>query len=271
MPRPVLQQCYIDACWIDLRISLNCTPAYLAAASRFRWQAQVSNASCKVDYKFLAPVLFVCVHIACFFVAAQHACLVAHHALARCCLCSAMGPLHRAFGWPQTTVTTLCDLLGVDLLSSSLLCTVRTATSFFSGLGTAELAWQAIGSAVLACGLPWNLKFAFACECDRDCQQFLAVHCSSEHVFVDISNFFKPAAAGCFSLQSTAGFRLRTTQLCAFAYCCRHGRLCTIVPGRWEVSAWINRRTVNQRVAASRSWLILFSGLRLIRARKSCN
>ena len=151
-----------------------------------------------------------------------------------------MGPLERAFSWPQTTVSALCDVLGVDLLNLSLLCSARTATSFFSGLGTAEFAWQAVGAAVLAHGLPWNLKFAFACECDRDCQQFLAAHLRSEHVFVDIFDFFTNISpAGCFSLQSRM-FALKIAPLRPFAFCYLHGSLCPIHPGRWEHATWIN-------------------------------
>ena len=142
----------------------------------------------------------------------------------------AMDPLQRSFCWPQVTVAVLIQALGVNLLSSSLLCRGQRATSFFSGLGTSELAWSAVGNALVAAGLTFSFVFTFACERDAACHEVLLKH-NSEHVFADILDLFELPARS-FSLQMLM-FLLQTVPVRRFAHCVRHGGLCPAVPGHW--------------------------------------
>lgn len=142
-----------------------------------------------------------------------------------------MDPLQRAFCWPQVTVAVLTQALGVNLLSSSLLCRGQRATSFFSGLGTSELAWRAVGSALVAAGLAFSFRFTFACERDAACHEILLKH-NPEHVFADILDLVD-LPAGCFGLQGLV-FLLLTVPVRRVAHCVRHGGLCPVVPGQWS-------------------------------------
>ncbi len=143
----------------------------------------------------------------------------------------AMDPLQRAFCWPQVTVAVLTQALGGNLLSSSLLCRGQRATSFFSGLGTSELAWRAVGNALVAAGLTFSFDFTFACERDAACHEILVKH-NAEHVFADILDLFE-LPAGSFGLQRRLVYLLQTVPVRSVAHCVRHGGLCPVVPGQW--------------------------------------
>ena len=158
-----------------------------------------------------------------------------------------MDPLHRAFCWPQVTVGVLAHALGWNLLSTSLLCRGQKATSFFSGLGTSELAWRAVGSALAAFGLACNFAFTFACEQDAACREILLKH-YPEHVFNNILDFFD-LPRGCCSMQGLL-FLVQTVSVRRVAHCARHGRLCPIVPGRRAVIVCLRARTVSRGVSS---------------------
>ena len=85
----------------------------------------------------------------------------------------------------MVVVDQLVLLLGVQRLLRSHLCTAKNATSFFSGMGTAEIAWKAVGAALLARGLPFTLVFTFSCDVDEMCHDVLRAYCSG-HIFGDI-------------------------------------------------------------------------------------
>ena len=78
------------------------------------------------------------------------------------------------FRWPDKTVQALISELGRDfLLLSALCCAVGSHGSFFSGLGTSEMAWLVLGLALQAHGLPFGLHHGFSCENDPYCQDVL--------------------------------------------------------------------------------------------------
>ena len=85
-------------------------------------------------------------------------------------------PLETAFQWPLRTVRLLMDIVGESTVRQSALCTATTSTSFFSGIGSAEIAWTAIGEALQAFGLPFRMRPTFACEKDPVCQQLLLTY-----------------------------------------------------------------------------------------------
>ena len=89
------------------------------------------------------------------------------------------------FLWPQKTVDFLLLEMGQERLSLSALCTMSSSSSFFSGIGTAELAWQVIGNALRARGVPFHMRNEFVCEKDGDCQSLLLKQ-PVQHVFSDI-------------------------------------------------------------------------------------
>ena len=78
--------------------------------------------------------------------------------------------------------------VGEQDLRQSMLCTAQHSSTFFSGLGTAELAWSVVGFALLGLGLPFALRPAFACDADLLCRNVL-VHGPASHVFGDILGF----------------------------------------------------------------------------------
>ena len=78
------------------------------------------------------------------------------------------------FGWPDKVVEYLVSSFGAEFLMLSALCAgTGTYSSFFSGLGTAELAWRMIAAALLAHGLSFHLIPGFTCECSTQCQDVL--------------------------------------------------------------------------------------------------
>jgi len=107
-----------------------------------------------------------------------------------------MDPLHRAFSWPDVVVQVLCSALGPTALAGTLLCTGQVATSFFSGLGTSDIAWSAIGSALLRRGLSFVLQSAFAVDSDAACRRALLAG-GAQCIFANVFEFF--STPGCYS------------------------------------------------------------------------
>ena len=66
------------------------------------------------------------------------------------------------------------------VLVPSLLCWI-----VFSGLGTSEIGWRAVGAALRAQGFPFSLTCHFACDVDADCRNVLT-GLGLGHVFGDI-------------------------------------------------------------------------------------
>lgn len=99
----------------------------------------------------------------------------------------APGPpaLVMAFLWPSRLVDALQSLLGCAALRDSFLCRACSAGSFFSGLGTSEIGWRAVGAALRAQGFPFSLTCHFACDVDADCRNVLT-GLGLGHVFGDI-------------------------------------------------------------------------------------
>ena len=52
-------------------------------------------------------------------------------------------------------------------------------------MGTAEIAWKAVGAALLARGMPFTLAFTFSCDVDEMCHDVLRAY-GSGHIFGDI-------------------------------------------------------------------------------------
>ena len=94
-------------------------------------------------------------------------------------------PLEEAYSWLWKLIGALFQLLGQDCLRASLLCTALRSTIFFSGMGTSEIAWKAVGAALLAYGLPFPMRPSFSCEVDENFQRCLLAY-SCGHVFNDI-------------------------------------------------------------------------------------
>ena len=94
-------------------------------------------------------------------------------------------PLEGPFSWPDKLVVALLLIIGADSLMQSQLCQAQRTSSLFSGIGTSELAWQAIGFALLAAGLPFHLQPAFACEISGVCREVLR-DLPIPHIFGDI-------------------------------------------------------------------------------------
>ena len=67
-------------------------------------------------------------------------------------------PLEESFKWPDKLVLALICILGAQHVRESYLCQMQRASSFFSGIGTSEVAWQVVGQALLAAGLPFFWK-----------------------------------------------------------------------------------------------------------------
>ena len=78
--------------------------------------------------------------------------------------------LEEAFLWPNLLAHYLVRHIGAQALRDSALCSARRASSFFSGLGTSELAWFVVGLALLRFGLEASLACISACESSACCR-----------------------------------------------------------------------------------------------------
>ena len=146
-------------------------------------------------------------------------------------------PLEISFQWPQRTVLALLDIVGEHNLRQSALCTATASTSFFSGIGSAEIAWQAIGAAMSACGLPFRLRATFTCEKDQVCQQVLLRYTAC-HVYTDLMDMMSTVPG---HIESAPGFgqkvRLsRSTAVRLTARCCRCQGRCFVRVGDIDTS-----------------------------------
>ena len=126
-------------------------------------------------------------------------------------------------------------MMGPVNVRRSSLCSARRTTSFFSGLGTAEVAWKAIGGALCRLGLPFQLRQAFSCEVDRTCQQLLQLY-NEGHVYTDLMDMMSTPGLdieGTFEQQAEVVGRaaVRTCAVCA-----RCRRRCPVVRGDIDTS-----------------------------------
>ena len=101
------------------------------------------------------------------------------------CRSVAAMPSQGPFGWADRLVAALLLIVGHESLAQSHLCQAEVASSFFSGIGTAELAWQVVGLALLAAGMPFKLRMVFACEISAGCREVLR-DLPVAHIFGDI-------------------------------------------------------------------------------------
>ena len=137
--------------------------------------------------------------------------------------------------WPWLLVEQLIRIMGQQALLRSYLCTAEVATSFFSGVGSAEIAWKAVGAALVGHGLPFVLVTGFCCEVDVLCQGVLLAHCVG-HVFGDVQDLLSMPR-----VEATWGFhrKLQTVMAASIrstARCCRCGRYCAVVSGDIDTS-----------------------------------
>ena len=136
--------------------------------------------------------------------------------------------LELAFCWPQRTVRALCNIVGKSSLHQSALCSATSCSSFFSGIGSSDIAWKAIGAAVSACGLPFNLRTTFTCEKDEICQEALLAY-SDGHLYEDLMDMMTSVSGLAEAASLEEKLRLvkraaaRTT-----ARCCRCQARCDV-------------------------------------------
>ena len=91
-----------------------------------------------------------------------------------------------AFQWPGKLVAALKQMFGDEHLRHSALCMASSSSSFFSGMGTAELAWKAVGAALRANSLPFRMESLFAVDIDQAARATLLHFRCGSHVFGDI-------------------------------------------------------------------------------------
>lgn len=96
--------------------------------------------------------------------------------------------LPSAFRWAFTVLEALRDLVGVDVLGSSILTRAPTVSTHFSGIGTAELASEFLAAAAaFVLGTSCRLQFVAACEKSHKRRRILAhVVPGTSCVFEDI-------------------------------------------------------------------------------------
>ena len=140
------------------------------------------------------------------------------------------------FLWPQKTVDFLLLEMGQEQLSLSALCTMSSSSSFFSGIGTAELAWQVIGNALRARGVPFHMRNEFVCEKDGDCQSLLLKQ-PVQHVFSDICG----AVPLLVDMDEGATFEhklnaIMASPICTTVWCLRCSQYCFMGPSQVDTS-----------------------------------
>ena len=137
--------------------------------------------------------------------------------------------LEEAFLWPNLLAHYLVRHIGAQALRDSALCSARRASSFFSGLGTSELAWFVVGLALLRFGLEASLTCISACENSACCRGALLRH-TGGCVFGDIMDFIATSA-----LDPSDDFdrKFRIIMGAAVrraAWCYRCGAQCRLIP-----------------------------------------
>ena len=90
------------------------------------------------------------------------------------------------FQWPGKLVTSLKQILGDENLRQSALCSATSSSSFFSGMGTAELAWAAVGAALREHAFPFRMESLFAVDIDEAARATLLHFGFGSCVFGDI-------------------------------------------------------------------------------------
>jgi len=107
------------------------------------------------------------------------------------------------------------------------LCSATTATSFFSGKGTAENAWKAVVSALLAQGLPFAMACGCSCDLDPLCQEVLKAY-GTGHIFGDILSML---GNPCVSEEMTFAAKTRVIMAASLrnlAWCYRCAAWCRV-------------------------------------------
>lgn len=106
--------------------------------------------------------------------------------LARAAQTADMAALSDAFQWAGKLVAALKQMFGDEHLRHSALCMAPSSSSFFSGMGTAELAWKAVGVALRAHSLPFRMEPVFAVDIDEAARATLLHYGFASHVLGDI-------------------------------------------------------------------------------------
>ena len=128
------------------------------------------------------------------------------------------------FFWQDKTILALLSFLGREFLLASALCSATgTFATFFSGLGTAEMAWLVLHLSLAAHGLPFLLQPGFSCESDLRCQDVLRKYTNGPIVSDIMSllhvsgNYETDDFQQLYRAMMTAGVR-------SIAWCCRQMR-----------------------------------------------
>jgi hypothetical protein len=97
--------------------------------------------------------------------------------------------LWTAFAWNYTLALFLVETMGRGVLQGSALCTATGLTTFFSGIGTAELGLDIACVAFASYGIAIGLKGLSCCDMDERCRASLMLN-TKGLVFGDILSFF---------------------------------------------------------------------------------
>ncbi len=81
--------------------------------------------------------------------------------------------LLNAFQWPSKVADALIAHFGREVLRETSLCQLRAFCTFFSGIGTFEIALDAFQRALSQRGVPCNPELVYACDIDETCQRRL--------------------------------------------------------------------------------------------------
>lgn len=144
-------------------------------------------------------------------------------------------PLQECFRWPDRLVAALLCILGADHIRNSHLCRMRRASSFFSGLGTSELAWQIVGQSLLAVGLPFLVESIFACEKSEHCHEVLR-DLPVQHVIGDIMNLLALETFDADWDYERKVKMIMSASIFLTAWCSKHESYCHIGPSDIDTS-----------------------------------
>ena len=128
--------------------------------------------------------------------------------------------LENAFSWPCTSLRALIDLVGAKALRDSALCANPKIGTYFSGIGSPELAGEMISNAAFMLGMSTLFQFAFSCDCSKACQHELILR-TSGCVFRDVLSRLPAFTTVGFDAEELWG-KVQTMTVRNTADCARH-------------------------------------------------
>ena len=184
-----------------------------------------------------------------------------------------------AFSWPQRWWSAASSVAGRDVVLRRAFRTI-TVSTFFSGLGTVELAAQMMQSwAPHTVGAPWDVRPQAACDKSRSCQKVLMSR-GGGCVFKDILDFV-PGAAELFreACRSPVDFQrlkekiLINSEFTARGRCAAHGSCCHLTTAYLDVSGspctpWSRAAGRRRRGRAHVAVTMLLAWIRVTRAQR---